>query len=140
MTTKEVKRWLSGTYWLTMEVERLRFSRERAFQQATGTTAATDGVCVQSSGDSTARFQSLLELDEQIEKAIRKLNRAKAKRLEVIQQVPDSRVRVLLTMRYVDGATFERIAVETHYSWRQVHRLHGRALEMVRDVLDNKMS
>ena len=30
--------------------------------------------------------------------------------------------------RYIDGMTFEEIAYVTNYSWRQVHRIHGRAL------------
>lgn len=30
----------------------------------------------------------------------------------------------LLRLRYIDGMTFERIAVEMGYSWRQVMRLH----------------
>lgn len=37
--------------------------------------------------------------------------------------------RLLLTYRYIRLMTWERIAVKMGYSWRQIIRLHGRALE-----------
>lgn len=45
-----------------------------------------------------------------------------------IGSVPDERLRYLLELRYVDGCTFEQIAVNMHYTWRQVCNLHGNAL------------
>lgn len=47
---------------------------------------------------------------------------------KAIGTVADDRLRLLLRYRYIDGYTWERIAVEMHYSWRQVVRMHGRAL------------
>ena len=41
----------------------------------------------------------------------------------------------LLYERYVNGKTFEQIAVRMHYSWRQIIRLHGQALQYVQDVI-----
>ena len=46
----------------------------------------------------------------------------------IIEAVEDDRERLLLQYRYLDGKTFEKIAVEMNYSWRQIHRLHSRAL------------
>ena len=37
-----------------------------------------------------------------------------------------------LGYRYIDGLTFERIAVELNYSWRQICNLHGKALNEVK--------
>ena len=37
----------------------------------------------------------------------------------------------LLTMRYVDGASWEEIAVEIGYTWRHTIRLHGEALKKI---------
>ncbi len=47
---------------------------------------------------------------------------------QLVENVGDSRERLLLQYRYLDGMTFEEIAVQMHYSWRQIHRLHSRAL------------
>lgn len=46
----------------------------------------------------------------------------------IIAVVEDDREKLLLQYRYLDGNTFEEIAVLMHYSWRQVHRLHSQAL------------
>lgn len=37
--------------------------------------------------------------------------------------------RTIARYRYIDGMTWEEVAVATGYSWRQVHRIHGRLLE-----------
>lgn len=42
--------------------------------------------------------------------------------------------RRLLRLRYIDGLTWERVAVEMDYSWTQVHRLHGEALAELREA------
>ena len=41
----------------------------------------------------------------------------------------------LLTMRYVDGASWEEIAVDIGYTWRHTIRLHGEALQRMEAVL-----
>jgi hypothetical protein len=50
---------------------------------------------------------------------------------DAIVKVPNNTSRVLLRYRYICGWTWERIAVELHYSWRQTIRLHGEALKLV---------
>ena len=46
----------------------------------------------------------------------------------------DPRERHLVRLHYIDGKTWEQVAVEMGYSWRQVHRIHGEALEKLKDV------
>ena len=48
---------------------------------------------------------------------------------DAIASVPDGRLRMLLRYRYVDGMTWERIAVNMNLDARWVRRLHGRALD-----------
>jgi len=43
--------------------------------------------------------------------------------------------RTLLYERYINGLTFEQIAVRMDYSWRQIIRLHGQALQYAQDVI-----
>lgn len=38
------------------------------------------------------------------------------------------RERTLIRLYYIDGLTWEQVAVKMNYSWRQVHRIHGTAL------------
>jgi len=42
------------------------------------------------------------------------------------------RDRHLVRLHYIDGLTWEQVAVEMGYSWRQVHRIHGDALEKLK--------
>lgn len=50
----------------------------------------------------------------------------------IIAVVEDDRERLLLQYRYLDGRTFEWIAAEMHYSWRQIHYIHVRGLKQIR--------
>lgn len=42
------------------------------------------------------------------------------------------RERDLMRLYYIDGLTWEMVAVEMHYTWRHVHRIHGDALEALK--------
>ena len=54
-----------------------------------------------------------------------------------IEAVQDETLRVLLYERYINGKTFEAIAVQMNYSYVHiVHRLHPKALESVKDVIE----
>lgn len=44
----------------------------------------------------------------------------------------DPTARLLCRYRYIDGLKWEEISVRMNYSWRQVHNLHRRALEVLR--------
>ncbi len=37
--------------------------------------------------------------------------------------------RDLIRLHYFHGYTWEQVAVELHYTWRHIHRLHGKILE-----------
>lgn len=45
----------------------------------------------------------------------------------------EPRERRLVRLHYIDGLTWEQVAVEMTYSWRQVHRIHGEALEKLKE-------
>lgn len=69
-----------------------------------------------------------------------------SKRMEIINSIDklmatdDDKAKTyhrLLMMRYVDGASWEQIAVEIGYTWRHTIRLHGEALKRM-DVIINE--
>lgn len=51
-----------------------------------------------------------------------------------IDAMENATERTLLRLRYICGFTWERIAVELGYSWRQVHYIHGKALQNFRKI------
>ncbi len=55
-----------------------------------------------------------------------------------IQEVGDTTLMAVLHRRYIQGQTFELIAVEMSYSWRHTIRLHGEALAAVDKILRRK--
>lgn len=66
------------------------------------------------------------------------------KRMEVIETIekildvsdPMSKVYYdILTMKYVNGDTWEDIAVAIRYTWRHTFRLHGEALKKIEGVI-----
>lgn len=49
-------------------------------------------------------------------------------------EVLDSRERTLVRLYYIQGLTWEEVCVDMSYSWRQVHRIHAKALEILKEV------
>lgn len=52
----------------------------------------------------------------------------------LIDTVEDDDLRLLLLYRYIDGKTFEQVAVDMCYTWRWIHKLHSKALDKL-DIL-----
>lgn len=76
---------------------------------------------------------------EQIDDLTRKLGEQQAEAVRIriqignaIASVPDGRLRELLRLRYIEGLTWEKIAVGLNYSFRQVTRMHGEALTAIK--------
>ena len=47
--------------------------------------------------------------------------------------------RTLMRYRYIDGLKWEEICVKMSYCWRQVHRKHSEALQMLKRGQDGEM-
>lgn len=50
---------------------------------------------------------------------------------QAIDRVQDERLSRLLRLRYIDGLTWERVAVEMHYCYKQTKRLHWKSLDVL---------
>lgn len=46
-----------------------------------------------------------------------------------IEELEDENEKTVLTLRYLKNWNWEKICVEVKYSWKQVHRIHSRALQ-----------
>ena len=58
--------------------------------------------------------------------------------IDTLSKVKDPTLYKILSYRYVDGQSFEWIAVEINYTWRHTINLHGRALEELQRILDSE--
>lgn len=82
-----------------------------------------------------AKFENAIDkivtLEGEINKKIDVLIQQRIEIEAAINSVEETILRTLLRYRYINGYTFERVAVEIGYSWRQTIRLHGDALRKV---------
>lgn len=77
----------------------------------------------------------LVDASERAEAEVAQLCRIETEIACTIDRVPEP-YRTLLYERYINGKTFEQIAVGMHYSWRQIVRLHGQALQYAQNVIE----
>lgn len=95
-------------------------------QKLTGTPASTAG-----SDHREALIDRHTELlDHYREKAAELAGEQLA--VETAIEALDPTSRMLLRHRYIDGLTWEEVCVQLSYSWRQIHNIHGRALEKLK--------
>ena len=57
-----------------------------------------------------------------------------------IEKLTDSNQYDVLFKRYVEHKTFEVIATDLNYSWRQIIRIHGEALREFEKIINIQMS
>ena len=69
------------------------------------------------------------EMEEKLDKLIDEYVDKKNLIISQIDKIDNEAYYEILFARYIEKKTFEKIADEMTYSWRQVIRLHGRALQ-----------
>ncbi len=72
------------------------------------------------------------ELEKEINREIGELVKIREEIEAVLGQLEDRNLRDLMKYRYIDGLTWEQIAVKMHYGFQWVCKLHGRALNRLR--------
>jgi DNA-directed RNA polymerase specialized sigma subunit len=106
------------------EVARLRSKLTRVTQVLTAEPRGGGTIY----GKTEEILAKIVDLENEIDTDIDRLISIRDNIKTVIEAVEDDRERLLLQYRYLDGKTFEWIAAEMNYSWRQIHRLHSQAL------------
>lgn len=69
------------------------------------------------------------ELENNIDKMIDEYLVKRERITTQIDTMEEESVYQILFSRYIEKKTFEKIATEMKYSWRQIVRLHGKALQ-----------
>lgn len=112
----------------------------RRTQAITEHLAELRAVCEQlrtEDGHRVALDKAVADLVDAEAKTAAEVDRLTALEAEIIGAIDrvQEPYRTLLYERYVNGLTFEKIAVRMNYSWRQTIRLHGQALQYAQDVI-----
>ena len=137
---KEARKWLGRARAMKRELKALKSARESTFEMLTSITQNYNSDGAQSTKD-PHKFDKLAEYSAEIDRQIDHLYEVKAEIQKAISRLDDSRYRDILSGRYLDGLTFEEIAVKIKYSYKQTCRLHGRALIKMEGILhDNTIN
>lgn len=84
-------------------------------------------------GDAVAR---IMDAESRVSDEIEMLEATEREVIKTINGVQDGTLSKLLYERYINGKTWEQIAVMMNYTYRRVTQLHGKALNAVKDFLE----
>lgn len=133
MTNQEKKKWLLEYRKLDQDIERDMEELQRLKSRAEKITSMVSDMPKGSQqGDSLQRsVEKICELkaslNQRIDAAVEKRKEIEA----VIETLEDKTLQLLLRYRYIDGMTWEQIALKLNYSYMHVCRLHGQSLSQI---------
>ena len=128
------KQWLNRGRRIDQEISKLMETKALIEARLTSITQSYDSDGAQATKD-PHKFDRLVEIDSLISERADELTRTKAEILTTINQLPDSRQRMVLISYYIDGKTWEQTAVDLHYSYMHIMRIHGYALVEIEKML-----
>ncbi len=82
-----------------------------------------------------AAVANLMDTERKVSAEVAKLCRLETEIACTIGRMPEP-YRTLLYERYINGKTWEQIAVDMHYSYRGVTKMHGKALQAVKECIE----
>lgn len=87
--------------------------------------------------DKYIRLEKYMEkVNAEWDKLIDMRNAAKA----LIHAMPNPAQQAVLYARYINGQRWEDIAIDMHYSWKGIFKLHGQALRVFDRLHGDKLS
>lgn len=109
-----------------LTIERLRCAASKAtpsYSQVPG--GAGDGQKIEN------YVLRIVELEEKCKRNIQQLIETQLQINCMIEALPETRLKLLMQKRYLDYKKWEEIAVEMSCSYRRVHQLHSKALNIL---------
>lgn len=83
-----------------------------------------------------AAVARILDAESRVSDELEMLEATEREIVNTINDVQDGTLSTLLYERYINGKTWEQIAVLMNYTYRRVTQLHGKALNAVKDFLE----
>lgn len=129
MTKKELQEY----YWVRKNIKQLE---EKLLELETEVTRQTTRLSDEpkSANNTQDKLASIVteivSVQEEINKKLKRAYAIAAKIENAIAELPE-REQYLIRARYIELKSWEQIAVDMKYSWRQVHRIHANALRLL---------
>ena len=132
VTNAEKKAVLLEYQAIERRIKRLQVEKQGWMEKA---TAVSPNLSDMPKGGGTDKIQNAVcriadieaDINREIDRQIDLRERIEA----AIRAIPDGRLRDLMRYRYMDGMTWEEIAVEMEISYQWVCKLHGDALKEI---------
>lgn len=135
----EVKEYLNQIRHVDNEIQAHLEERNRLRQAIELKTTSFNDNKVQETNSSNfdERYIKYVDMADVINNKIDMLIDLKMKVSSEIDQLEKAEHRLLLRQRYINLKSFEQIAVQMGYEIRQIHRIHGNALQnMSQNVIE----
>ena len=139
MEISEVKAWLNRGRDIQKELLSLEAQRIETANRATSITPNYSGVSVSGSRDPHSienRLETMERLNALMAERIATLADVSGDVFRVIRQVSDNKERAVLIDRYLNFFTWEQVAASVQCTPTNANRIHRRALESVKSILD----
>ena len=130
MTKEDLKEYTSIKKELTQIQFKLKELEER---KSSIKSMIISDINVQTSHNNNSIENLLIKIEECIEEYNKKEIELYNKQLEIENCINslDATERIIARSRYIEGKTFEQIAVDLNYSWRHTVRIHGKILQKI---------
>jgi len=128
------KQWLGRARYIDREIALLLKTKAETRDSLTKITQSYESDGAQVSKD-PHKFDRLAELENMIDEKVDELTRTKAEIMQVIFRLEDRRQKMVLISYYIRMKTFEQIAVEMNYSFRQITNIRRRGIMEVQKLI-----
>lgn len=132
VTNAEKKVILLEYQAIERRINRLQAEKQGWMEKATAVTPVLSDM---PKGGGTDKIQNavcrIADIEQQINREIDRQIDLRDRIETAICAIPDGRLRDLMRYRYIDGLTWEKIAVEMEISYQWVCKLHGDALKEI---------
>ena len=128
------KEFLLQARGVEYEIRSLKESEREAWDRATNITPNYDGDGSTSTKD-PHKFDFLMDYIDTLVKLEAQLAQKRDEVLMKIYRLHNRNERLVLKSYYIDFKTWERTACDLHFSYRQVIRIHAKALKHIEELL-----
>ena len=139
MTYQEKVKFLKRYKQIDKEITQLLREKSEIFSLGTKITPTYSDMPkgTNESDKVQSTVEKLEEYERKIDIKIDDWCEAKLDIEKAIHTVESDALRLLLRYRYINGWTFEQIAVQMNYTWRQINRLHKKAINVIECHIDS---
>lgn len=134
VTRMRAKDFLYRARGVEYEIRALKESEREAWDRATRITQNYDGDGATATKD-PHKFDFIMEYIDTLVKLEAQLSAIRQEVVDTIYRLPNRNERLVLKAYYVDFKTWERTACDLHFSYRQVMRIHAKALKHIEEFL-----